>query len=245
MNKVNVVLERIASAALESGRKSQDVTILLATKTQSVEVISAVICTMRDAGVARVLVGENRVQELAQKADFYAELAAVTSLHFIGNLQKNKINQLLTTPVACVETVDSLELAEALSKRCQNLDRSLDVMVQVNVSGEPTKSGCLPSEAGQLAMRIANLPNLRLTGFMCIGVRPDIVAGEITNAADIRAGYRVLREIRDAVIASGEPGTATATELSMGMSTDLELAIAEGSTIVRVGTAIFGQRPRN
>jgi pyridoxal phosphate enzyme (YggS family) len=162
-------------------------------------------------------------------------------VHMIGHLQRNKINQVLATATG-LETLDSLDLARAISDRCVRDgrvdDRALDVMVQVNVTGEESKSGVGPDAAVALATAVAALPGLRLTGFMTIGAR-------LADAGEeaVRAGFARLRAIRDEVVASGVPGTGTATELSMGMTGDLELAIAEGATVVRVGTAVFGPRP--
>lgn len=228
---VAAVRSRIDAAARAAGREPSDVRLLVATKTQPAEAVRAVV----EAGVD--LVGENRVQELVAKAPEVADLVAAgrVEVHMIGRLQRNKVNQVLAT-ASCVEGVDSLALAEALSARCARDDRTLDVMVQVNVSGEASKSGVLPDDAARLAHDVAALPGLRLTGFMTIGA----------NSPDenlVRAGFARLREVRDAVVRSGAPGTATARELSMGMSGDLEVAIAEGATIVRVGTAVFGPRP--
>ena len=153
----------------------------------------------------------------------------------IGHLQRNKVNQVLATATG-VESVDSLALAEALSVRCARDGRVLDVLVQVNVSGEESKSGVRPDDAPALATAVATLDGLRLRGFMTIGANsPDETV--------VRAGFARLRAVRDVVVGSGSPGTADARELSMGMSGDLELAVAEGATIVRVGTAVFGPRP--
>jgi len=242
---VAAVHRRVQAATAAAGRPAGSTQILLATKTQPISAISAAIIAMHDAE-APILLGENRVQELTQKAGelvHLPEFNASGELHFIGNLQKNKVNQLLATPVVCVQTVDTLDIARVLSERLVRLARQLQVMVQVNVSGEPTKAGCLPELAVTLAGQVAQLPCLQLTGFMCLGLRPVLIDGEISNAAQVSAGYQLLREIRDQVIASDAPGTADARQLSMGMSTDLELAIAQGATIVRVGTGIFGSRP--
>jgi len=225
------VRARVAAAARAAGRDASDVRLLVATKTQPAEAVRAVV----EAGVD--LVGENRVQELVAKAPDVADLVAAgrVDVHMIGHLQRNKVNQVLAT-ASGVETVDSLALAEALSARCARDGRTLDVMVQVNVSGEASKSGVVPDDAPRLAHDVAALPGLRLTGFMTIGANsPD--------EARVRAGFARLRAVRDAVAGSGAPGTGHARELSMGMSGDLEAAVAEGATIVRVGTAVFGPRP--
>ncbi len=231
--------ERVDAAATAAGRDPADVRILLATKTQDVATVrEAVAAAAELAGDDRpVLVGENRVQELVAKAHDLADLVATGMLevHMIGHLQRNKINQTLAT-ASCVETVDGLAVAEALSTRCVRDGRTLDVMVQVNVSGEESKSGVEPGAAPALAADVAALDGLRLAGFMTIGARSD-------DEAVVRAGFARLREIRDKVLASGAPGTDGARELSMGMTGDLQLAVAEGATIVRVGTAVFGARP--
>ncbi|MCB7137890.1 YggS family pyridoxal phosphate-dependent enzyme [Cellulosimicrobium marinum] len=225
------VRERVAAAARAAGRDPHDVRLLVATKTQPAQAVRAVV----EAGVD--LVGENRVQELVAKAPDVADLVAAgrVDVHMIGHLQRNKVNPVLAAATG-VQSVDSLALAQALSTRCARDGRVLDVMVQVNVSAEASKSGTGPDDAPHLARDVAALPGLRLAGFMTIGAHsPD--------EALVRAGFARLREVRDAVVRSGEPGTEDAHGLSMGMSGDLELAVAEGATVVRVGTAVFGPRP--
>lgn len=235
-DRLAVVRERIAAAAVAAGRDPGEVRLLVATKTQTPQAVLEAVA----AGVD--LIGENRVQELVAKAPAVADRVAAGALavHMIGHLQRNKINQVLATATG-LETVDSLELAQAVSDRCvrdgRTGDRALEVMVQVNVTGEASKSGVEPDDAGALATAVAALPGLRLTGFMTIGAHLDA-----SDEQAVRAGFARLREIRDTVLASGSPGTSAATELSMGMTGDLELAIAEGATIVRVGTAVFGAR---
>ena len=220
------VRQRVARAATDAGRDPADVRLLRAAKTMAIAVVRAVVEAGGD------LLGENRVAELVEHAPALADLRP--EIHLIGHLQSNKIAAALPW-VSCVQSVDTLALAERLSLRCAALGRDLDAMVQVNVSAEPTKHGTTPDDAARLAEAIAALPHLRLVGFMTIGANsPD--------GALVRAGYARLREVRDAVVGSGRPGTATARELSMGMSGDLELAIAQGATIVRVGTAVFGPR---
>ena len=240
--RLAAVHERAAAAAEAAGRDPHDVRVLLATKTQESPAVlagvEAALAAADRAGDGRpVLVGENRVQELVAKAPALADLVAAGRLgvHMIGHLQRNKANQVLAT-ATCVESVDSLALATALAARAERDGRTLDVMVQVNVSGEESKSGVPPEDAAVFATRVAGLAGLRLTGFMTIGARSD-------DDAVVRAGFARLRGVRDEVLASGSPGTADARELSMGMTGDLELAVAEGATIVRVGTAVFGARP--
>lgn len=220
------VQHRVAAAARDAGRDPRDVAILLASKTMPVAVVRAA------ALAGATLLGENRVQELVAKAPELVDLAP--TWHVIGPLQSNKVNAALRW-ATCVQTVGDLALATRLSRRCEAVERDLDVMVQVNVSGEPTKAGVAPQTAVDLALAVGGLPRLRLTGLMTIGARSD-------DPAPVRAGFALLRGLRDEIAASGAPGCGEVTELSMGMSGDLELAVAEGATVVRVGSAVFGPR---
>lgn len=224
--RLALVMDRVHRAATAAGRDPSSVRILLATKTQPAELVRRVF---ELAGAAGLLRGENRVQELVAKGPELADLPIST--HLIGPLQSNKINAALRW-VDCVESVASLDLAEALAARLEP-GRVLEAMIQVNVSGEETKHGVAGPAALALAEQVAAVPGLRVTGFMTVGA----------NTADrdvVRAGYAELAAIRDQAVAAD---LAEHLELSMGMSGDLELAIAEGATIVRLGTAVFGPRP--
>jgi len=224
--RLAAVTARITRACHEAGRDPDSVRLLLASKTMSPAVARAAVA----AGAT--LLGENRVHELAAKGPELVRLGA--ELHLIGHLQGNKVRDAVRW-ATCIESVDSAELGERLDARCAAADRSLDVMIQVNVSGEESKSGVTPDRALALAARLGGLPHLRLRGFMTIGAN-------VADATAIRIGYARLREVRDEVLHADAAGTADARELSMGMSGDLELAIAEGATIVRVGSAVFGTR---
>ncbi|MCJ7827343.1 MAG: YggS family pyridoxal phosphate-dependent enzyme [Demequinaceae bacterium] len=221
---------RVRAAEAACGRAGAGVRILVATKSFGVEAVLAAC-----AGGVR-LVGENRMQELALKGPAFVEAGA--EIHVIGPLQRNKAETAVRW-AQCVQTVVSLALAERLSRLCLKASRAMDVMVQVNVSGEGSKHGVVPGEAYALAAAVAALPALTVTGFMTVGLNsPD--------EATVRAGYARLREIRDDAVVRAERGEnsalAHAWELSMGMSGDLEWAIAEGATIVRLGTAVMGER---
>lgn len=239
------VRRRIDDAAAAAGRDPAEVRLLLAVKTQPLDVVRAAL----DAGAD--LLGHNRAQELVATGPGLAEPGVPPhEMHFIGHLQSNKVNQVLRW-ASCVQTVDSLRLARRLdaavgrgaeartSAEAATADAArspLDVLVQVNTSGEPTKAGVSPADAAELAAAVGALPHLRLRGFMTIGANtPD--------AAAVRASYDALAAVRDDVLAAGLPGAAAARELSMGMSHDLEIAVAAGATVVRVGTAVFGTRP--
>lgn len=221
------VRDRVDQAAAEAGRDRDEVRVLLATKTQPAQLVRQVFSLPGAAGMLR---GENRVQELVAKGPENADLPIST--HLIGPLQSNKINQALRW-VTAIESIASIDLAERVAARLEP-GRTLQVMVQVNVSGEETKHGVAPAGALELAKQVAELPGLALTGFMTIGA----------NSPDqefVRSGYAVLAGIREQAITQG---VADHLELSMGMSNDLEAAIAEGATIVRIGTAVFGDRHR-
>lgn len=246
---VHRVLDRIAEAESVAGREAGSVHLLAATKTRDVGEILAAI----DAGVHRI--GENRPQEIIVKAPGLARLLAERGyslgvveteggaaadaayhipFHLIGQLQANKIGKVLPV-VDTIESVDSIELAEKIARRATMRGITVGVLLEVNESGEESKSGCAPSHAIDLAQRIGAMGGLRLQGLMTIGAHVD-------DERTIRAGFAHLRRTRDQIIASGAEGTADCTELSMGMTHDMTYAIEEGSTIVRVGTAIFGER---
>ncbi len=227
--RLDTVRDRVAAAARSAGREPDAIDILLATKTQPVALIAGAV----RAGFG--LVGENRVQELVAKAaDLDDALAGVPfERHFIGRLQSNKVRALVPL-VECVQSVHSVELVDRLAAVAAETGRVLDVFVQVNVSGEESKSGAAPIAAVSIAAAVVDRPSLRLRGLMTIGLNsPDRQA--------VADGYRLLRSLGADVCAL--PGAAAATELSMGMSGDLEIAIAEGATMVRVGSAAFGARP--
>lgn len=226
--------ERVTAAALSAGRDPSDVTLLLASKTVDAPTVRAVLesALATDEPAPLPLLGENRVQELVAKAPELTDLRP--TWHVIGPLQSNKVNAALRW-ASCVQSVETLALARRLAHRSHEHGRVLDVMVQVNVSGEPTKHGVHPDDALALALEVAALDGLRLTGLMTVGA----------NSSDerlVRAGYARLRSLRDEVLDSGAPGTSDATGLSMGMSRDLEAAVDEGATIVRLGSAVFGPR---
>jgi hypothetical protein len=236
-DRLVAVHERLLAAERSAGRAAGSVDLLLATKTVPIPLVRAAVAGAPTLGGRRVMLGENRVQELVAKGPELADLAAElgTGLHLIGHLQSNKVAAALRW-ASCVQSVDSLALARRLAARAAGGDGPLDVMLQVNVSAEPTKFGLEPDDAVDAALAVAALPGLRLRGLMTIGAHS-------SDDAVVAAGFARLRALRDAVRGSGAPGAGSASELSMGMSGDLEVAIAEGATLVRVGTAVFGSRP--
>lgn len=223
--KYSALRTHIDELTRDAGREDH-VEILLAVKTHTSDVIRKAI----DAGGR--LIGQNRAQELAATEPDLADLDHET--HFIGMLQSNKVNQVLRH-ATCVQTVHTTRLADRLDRAAGNREMTLDVFIQVNSSGEDTKSGVEPQETLALATHVGALENLRLRGLMTIGAHsPDETV--------VRESYDVLARLRDEILASGAPGTDQARELSMGMSQDLPIAIAAGATMVRVGSALFGDR---
>ena len=215
--------DRIARAARAVSREPSSVRLLAVSKTMPAAAIRAVHALGQRA------FGENYVQEAVEKRAALADLADL-EWHLIGPLQGNKA-RLAAETFDWVESVDRLKIAERLAAARPAGRPPLDVLVQVNVSGEVTKSGVSPPQAVGLAQAVAGLPRLRLRGIMGIPAPDD-------DAARQRAAFAALRACFDACRAAG----LAVDTLSMGMSADLEAAIAEGSTQVRVGTAIFGPR---
>ncbi|WP_207781881.1 YggS family pyridoxal phosphate-dependent enzyme [Phytoactinopolyspora limicola] len=222
---VTALHERIAHSCRAAGRDPADVDILLATKQVPADRIATAVRT----GIR--LIGENKVQELAEKDAGLAGLDCTR--HFIGHLQSNKVNQVLRH-VSCIQSIDSVDLADRLQRRLDTLDQTIDVLVQVNTSAEDSKFGVTADGAADLIREVARRDRLRLRGLMTIGLPSD-------DPELARPSYRSLRAIRDDVRHS-TGGELRLDVLSMGMSHDLDIAIAEGATMVRVGTAVFGTR---
>jgi len=219
------VASRIAEAAARSGRDPATVRLLAVSKGQGPEKIRGAYALGQRA------FGENYVQEAIAKADDLADLADI-EWHMIGPLQSNKARA-AAERFAWVQTVDRLKIGERLSSAREAHLPPLNVCVQVNISAESAKSGAPPEEALPLARAVSLLPRIRLRGFMGI-------AEETEDSRRVRGQFQALREIFDAGRAQG----LALDTLSMGMSGDLEAAIAEGATLVRVGTALFGPRRR-
>lgn len=219
---LQAVASRIAAACSAAGRNPAEVSLLAVSKTWPAA------CVREAAACGQRAFGENYVQEGVAKISELADLGL--EWHFIGPLQSNK-----TRPVAehfaWVHSVERLKIAERLSAQRPAGLPPLQVCIQVNVSGEESKSGCAPAEAPALAAAVAALPNLRLRGLMAIPEPTD-------DGALQRRRFAALREL---LAELNRRGLALDT-LSMGMSDDMEAAIAEGATLVRVGTAIFGAR---
>ncbi len=223
---IRQVKENIAAAAREVGRDPAGITLVAATKVQTDDTVRAAIA----AGIE--VCGENRVQEMTAHLD--ADAYAGAKLHFIGHLQTNKVNKVVGR-VDLIESVGSEHLLEAIDKQAAKLGLVQDVLLEVNVGGEESKSGVAPQEVMALAQRALELPNVRLRGLMAIPP----VAGEDGNRGFFREMYQLFVDIRTKI---GD-NKADVNCLSMGMSGDYMDAVREGATLVRVGTALFGARP--
>ncbi len=216
------VRERVDAACRTAGRDASEVTILPVSKTFSVEVIREAVA------LGQHRFGENKVQEIKAK---YEPLADCTiDWVMIGHLQTNKTKEVARF-ASEVQSLDRLGLAEALHKRLQTEGRTLDVLVQVKTSTEETKYGLPPDQLPTFLDTLRDFDTLRVRGLMTLAVHSE-------DEGQVRACFRMLRELRDRAMASGHD----VPRLSMGMSGDFPLAIAEGATEVRIGTAIFGER---
>ena len=232
---LNRVRARLAAALEQAGRAPSAARLVAVSKFQPASAIRrAYAAGQRDFG-------ENYVQELQEKA---AELADLSELrwHLIGHLQRNKARSVASL-VSLIHTVHSPELARELDKRAEGVTLSgprafiagvarLSVLVEVNVAAEAQKSGVLPSDLGELLRALDDCPHLHVAGLMCVPPHTE-------DPSLARPFFDTLRALRDL-----HGGAPRLPELSMGMTADLEFAVAAGATIVRVGTAIFGERPR-
>ncbi|MBP3222320.1 MAG: YggS family pyridoxal phosphate-dependent enzyme [Actinomycetaceae bacterium] len=229
--KIEHVTGNVAQLAEKYGRTANDVTVELAVKHQRVE-------TIYEALTYHSHIAHNIIQQLVHTESELTQLHAPThSTHIIGHLQKNKASKALSYS-QCIETIDSYELAERLNN-LQNTrimqgsaDKPFDIMLQINSSDADTQFGVSLNEAEELAFRINELPYLNICGLMTIGAHTD-------NEHDIALSFEKTRLLSENLRAQG---ITTLNELSMGMSGDMDIAIAEGSTRVRVGTAVFGKR---
>ncbi|MDP6776768.1 MAG: YggS family pyridoxal phosphate-dependent enzyme [Candidatus Latescibacteria bacterium] len=218
------VEDRIAEAVERSGRSCDDVTLVAVSKTQPVETIEEAL----RAGL--VVLGENRVQEAEGKVDALGQLAR---WHLVGHLQRNKVKKALEM-FELIQSVDSLRLAREIGKRATSVGSQARVLVQVNTSSAESQFGLPLEEAAEFVSLVAEVEGVQVEGLMTIGAfLPDPEA--------VRPCFVRLRELRDRISDKRIQGVSMDT-LSMGMTGDFEVAIEEGATLVRIGTAIFGAR---
>lgn len=222
-DRYEIVLENIKKACERSGRNPEDITLISVTKTHGAELINEAI----DAGAKDI--GENKAQELCDK---YDDVKPVR-WHFIGHLQTNKVKTIVDK-VAMIHSVDSEKLAAEIDKRAKASGIVMDILVEINIGMEDSKSGATEDEARNLIKKIRDeYQNLRVRGLMCVPPITD-------NPENSRRYFRKLKDIFESIKELSEDENFDT--LSMGMSGDYEVAIEEGATVVRVGTAIFGAR---
>jgi PLP dependent protein len=227
-NNLRKIQEHIATIARECGRSPDDIQLVAVSKTVSTAAIREAI----EAG--QHVFGENYIQEAQQKI---SELNTTASFHFIGHLQSNKAKTAAEI-FDVIETIDRFKLAAALSRHLVSIHRTVKILVQVNIGNEDQKSGVVPNYTEQLLRDIRTLPNLKVVGLMAIP--------PFTETAELaRPYFKKMRDLAEYLAKMDLFSAGEKVELSMGMSDDYPVAIAEGATIVRVGTAIFGSRSQN
>lgn len=224
-NNLSIIHNRMIKACEKANRNKGEVRLLLATKTVAPDYINFALQQ------GETLIGENKVQELKQKCSSVKKMNP--EVHFIGHLQSNKINEVIKW-ASCVESIDRLSIAQKLQKRLALENKEIDILIQVNTSFEESKFGVAPNETIELIKNIATLKNIHIKGLMTIGLLS-------SKSNEIRKCFQLLKKIQNEVKSLNIPNVEM-NELSMGMSNDLEIAIEEGATIIRVGTAIFGDR---
>lgn len=226
-HNIQQVRKRVAQASRRAGRNPEDVQIILATKTVDLNRI------LKAVDLGYTVVGENRVQEAEAKIDQLGEKASALQWHFIGHLQSNKVNNVVRF-ASMIQSIDRMKIVRKLNRRLKKIDKTMDVLIQVNTSGEDSKYGIDPSRTMEFIKKAGEYERLNIRGLMTIGLFSD-------NWPKVRKGFRQLRELRDAITAERIKGVQM-EHLSMGMTNDFELAIEEGATMIRVGRAIFGER---
>lgn len=223
IGNLSSIRNRITQACEKAGRSNDEVKLMLVTKTVKAEDIRLAISQGED------LIGENKVQELSQKSPLLSDISY--QKHFIGHLQTNKIKEVLKY-ADCIQSIDRWDLAEKLQQRLEFENKHIDIFIQVNTSFEASKFGVHLDKAIDLIKAIRQLDRLHIKGLMTIGLFD-------SNEERVRPSFRRLAQIKEE---ANQLPNISIQELSMGMSGDLEIAIEEGATIVRIGTAIFGER---
>jgi pyridoxal phosphate enzyme (YggS family) len=221
---LRMIRERIEQACHDCGRDPHAVRLVAVSKTKPAADVMAAFAA------GQKLFGESYVQEFTDKAE---QVEAPVDWHFIGHLQSNKVKY-LRGRVRMIHSVDRLSLAREINRQWKRIDERIDVLVQVNLAGEQSKSGTAPQQAPALVRKLSELPHLRVRGLMTL---PPF----FEDPQAVRPYFRQLRELSEEIAGLDLPGVGM-DELSMGMSHDFPAAIEEGATLVRIGTAIFGAR---
>ena len=223
---IAAIRKRIDAACKRADRNPGEVRLIAVSKVKPAEQIEAAFAS------GQQLFGESYVQEFRDKSP---EVQSPVEWHYLGGLQSNKVKY-LRGKVAMIHSVDRLSLAEEISRQWQKIDQPINILLQVNIGEEEQKSGCTPANLETLLRKVAALPQLQVCGLMCLPPYCD-------NPEDVRPYFRRMRELAEQIEQLNLPAVAM-RELSMGMSGDFEVAVEEGATLVRVGTAIFGERVR-
>jgi pyridoxal phosphate enzyme (YggS family) len=223
-DNISQIRQQIAAVCVKCGRNPEDIRLVAVSKKKPAADIEAAIAA------GQTLFGESYVQECVAKID---EVESAAEWHFIGGLQSNKVKY-LAGKVTMIHSVDRLSLAEEINRQWGKLDASVDILIQVNLGEEQTKSGTTADELLKLVSQVARLQHLRIKGLMALPPWEE-------DPEAVRPYFRQLRELAAQVEALGLPNVEM-EELSMGMSHDFEAAVEEGATMVRIGTAIFGER---
>jgi PLP dependent protein len=224
---LRAVQQRIEAACARAGREPGSVTLVAVTKTQPPEVV----CTAAALGLS--LFGESKVQEAGEKIPAINALHGKIKWHFIGHLQTNKASKAVKL-FSCIQSIDSLRLAEKVSSLAA-AGKPIEALLEIKVSDEDSKSGILPGEAGALIEGIKKLPGIKVTGLMTMAPYSD-------NPESARPYFKKAKSLFDELKRTAPGGNVTMETLSMGMSGDYIVAIEEGATMVRIGSAIFGER---
>ncbi len=222
---VRSILQQVRQTALEAGRDPQQVQVMAVTKTVAPELVNAAIAE----GIT--LLGENKAQELCEKYDSYCKEGV--SIHFIGHLQTNKVRQIVDK-VCMIESVDSVKLAREIERQCANIGKVMDVLVEVNIGAEESKSGVSPEQLPALLQEIGQFEHIRVRGLMAI---PPVCEDEQQVSQYFSQMSQLFIDIKQK-----KYDNINMEILSMGMSADYPIAVQQGSNIVRIGTAMFGQR---
>ena len=226
ISNLNQVKENIKSAAAAADRDHKEVKLITVSKNQNIEAIKV----LNEAGAK--FFGENRVQELEEKNNELVADNIDLDWHFIGHLQRNKVKYLMRMKnCKMIESIDSLRLAKEVNKRAKKNEREIPVLIEINIAGDENKFGINPAEAVDFLKKIIKLENLNVEGLMT-------VLPYLDDSEKLRSYFKEMKDLFDQL----SRDVTQLKELSMGMTNDYQIAVEEGATIVRVGTAIFGER---
>ncbi|MFW5979222.1 MAG: YggS family pyridoxal phosphate-dependent enzyme [Halanaerobium sp.] len=226
ISNLNQVKANIKNAADNAGRDSADVKLLAVSKNQKIDAVKI----LSEAGVK--FFGENRVQELEEKNGKLKSGGLEINWHFIGHLQRNKVKYLMRMEnCRMIESIDSFRLAKEVNKRAKKNNRTIPVLIEINIAGDENKFGIRPEKAEEFLKKILNLKNLKVEGLMT-------VLPYLDDSQKLRSYFKEMKKLFDQL----SENVCELKELSMGMTNDYQIAVEEGATIVRVGTAIFGER---